>query len=207
MTDECADRRETGLVRDLPGLARVVTTSYWRALSWTVGSTVNAGTHVLKRTLDGDSPAQILLEATADLRSIAGRLWGVTLLERDAVAQRDVLHSSTAELRAMGAELLNRSADVNFPEDMHPAYARILTEVTPDEARILRLLAQKGPQPSVDVRTNRPLGIGSELVASGLSMIGEHAGCRNVDRTNAYLNNLFRLGLVWFSRESIDPRR
>ena len=28
-----------------------------------------------------------------------------------------------------------------------------------------------------------------------------------MDRTNAYLNNLFRLGLVWFSREEVEPQR
>jgi hypothetical protein len=65
----------------------------------------------------------------------------------------------------------------------------------------------EGPQPTVDVRTNRPLGIGSELVAAGLSMIGRQAGVRHLDRTNAYLNNLFRLGLLWFSREEVEPSR
>jgi hypothetical protein len=39
-------------------------------------------------------------------------------------------------------------------------------------------------------------------------MIGARAGCRYVDRVPSYLNNLFRLGLVWFSRETLrDPRR
>jgi hypothetical protein len=91
-----------------------------------------------------------------------------------------------------------------FSGDTHPAYARILDEIEPDEARILRFLAIEGPQPSVDVRTSRPLGIGSELIASGLSMIGLQAGVRNLARTKADLNNLYRLGLVWFSREEVD---
>ena len=90
---------------------------------------------------------------------------------------------------------------------MHPAYERILGELTPDEARILRFLSNEGPQPTVDVRTNRPLGIGSELIEAGLSMIGRQAGVRHMARTNAYLNNLFRLGLVWFSREEVEPSR
>ncbi len=34
-------------------------------------------------------------------------------------------------------------------------------------------------------------------------MIGAEAGCRHVDRVHAYLNNLFRLGLIWFSREPV----
>ena len=39
-------------------------------------------------------------------------------------------------------------------------------------------------------------------------MIGMRAGCRHVERVPAYLNNLHRLGLVWFSREPVvDTRR
>src|SRR5947208_1903241 len=55
-------------------------------------------------------------------------------------------------LRVRGAQLLRAAAEVNPKEHPHPAYARILTELDPDEARILRLLATEGPQPSVDVR-------------------------------------------------------
>ncbi len=99
------------------------------------------------------------------------------------------------------------SADVRYEEDSHPAFARILDELAPDEARILRLLVDRGPQPAVDVRSGGPLGVGivaTELVAPGLNMIGAEAGCRHLDRVPAYLNNLYRLGLVWFSREPID---
>jgi hypothetical protein len=39
-------------------------------------------------------------------------------------------------------------------------------------------------------------------------MIGAQAGCRYVERVPAYLNNLFRLGMIWFSRETLnDPLR
>ena len=67
----------------------------------------------------------------------------------------------------------------------------------------------EGPQPAVDVRTGGPVGIvRSRLLAPGLSMIGPRAGCRYVDRVPSYLNNLFRLGLIWFSRETLrDPQR
>ena len=52
-----------------------------------------------------------------------------------------------------------------------------------------------------------PLQSTSELVASGLNMLGSEAGCRRTDDVPAYLNNLFRLGLIWFSRERLpDPR-
>jgi abortive infection alpha-like protein len=87
---------------------------------------------------------------------------------------------------------------------VHPAYERILQELAPDEGRILRLLATEGPEPAVDVRGSKPLAVSSEMVAPGLNMIGAKAGCRYTDRLPAYLNNLYRLGLIWFSREPLD---
>ena len=60
---------------------------------------------------------------------------------------------------------------------------------------MLTLPQKAHPQLSLDIRTFRPLGIGSELVAAGLSMIAEHAGLRNLDRIDQYLTNLSRLGL------------
>jgi hypothetical protein len=62
----------------------------------------------------------------------------------------------------------------------------------------------EGPQPSVDLRTAPPLGLGSELIEGGLTMIGEEAGCRRPDHVKAYMNNLYRLGLIWFSREALS---
>jgi hypothetical protein len=100
---------------------------------------------------------------------------------------------------------LQRSRDVWSEEETHPAYARILEDLAPDEARILLLLLRGGPQPSVDVRTGGPVGlVSSALVAPGMSMIGARAGCRYLDEVPAYLNNLFRLGLIWFSREQLE---
>ena len=39
-------------------------------------------------------------------------------------------------------------------------------------------------------------------------MIAAEAGCRHTAFTRAYMDNLHRLGLIWFSREPVkDPRR
>ncbi len=118
-------------------------------------------------------------------------------------------NGSLPTLRQEGAALLHKSRDVRYDEDTHPAYERILTELAPDEARILRLLLLEGPQPSIDVRTGGPIGlISSRLIAPGMTMIGARAGCRYVERVPSYLNNLFRLGMIWFSRETLrDPLR
>ena len=72
---------------------------------------------------------------------------------------------------------------------------------------VLMLLVRSGPQPSVDVRSGGPVAtFHSQLISPGLTMIGARAGCRYVDRVPAYLDNLHRLGLAWFSREQLtDP--
>jgi hypothetical protein len=112
-------------------------------------------------------------------------------------------------LRVKGQELLDLSRDVHYEERAHPAYERLVESLAPDEARILRLLLFKGPQPAVDVRSGGPLGlIQSRLLSPGLNMIGARAGCRYVDRVPSYLTNLHRLGLIWFARETLrDPER
>ncbi len=86
----------------------------------------------------------------------------------------------------------------------HPAFARILTELAPDEARILRVLMLEGPQPMVDVRATNLIGVGSQLVAPGLNMIGPQAGLRRQDRVASYLDNLQRLGLIAFSDKPLE---
>ena len=182
------------------GLLRIAANAGLSTAQWVVQTSVHTGQRVLRGLAAGEPPVKIAQDLGAELRSAAQSALGV----EPAPAEQ---HASTEELRARGAELLRRSADVRFVEDTHPAYERILGEITPDEARMLRFLYRDGPQPMVDVRTNRPLGIGSELIEAGLSMVGRLAGVRNMDRTNAYLNNLFRLGLVWYSREEVEPER
>jgi hypothetical protein len=192
------------VARAAPGLARLAARSWWHLTEWTARTTVDTGRDLLGALASGARPTEAVREATAGLRRLGRQAIGGTEVA-DTVPHP--AGATSEELHARGAELLQRSADVWFSSDIHPAYERMLDELAPDEARILRFLATDGPQPSVDVRTGRPFGIGSELVASGLSMIGLRAGVRDLTRTNAYQNNLFRLGLVWFSREEVEPGR
>ncbi|GAB2907618.1 DUF4393 domain-containing protein [Rhodococcus aerolatus] len=223
------------LVKATPGLVRVAAVGWWRVSTWAAAGAVSVTGTVVRRTLDGEPPTALLDDAAGQLRLAARRLLdldaepGYGAREQQALADRrpdpqpalpgpdgtrdgkPVTAAETAasrDLRSEGAALLRRSADVDAADSTHPAYARILAELMPDEARVLRLLYLEGPQPSVDVRTTRPLGIGSELVAGGLSMIAEHAGCRDPDRIGPYLTNLNRLGMVDFSKEQVEnPQR
>jgi hypothetical protein len=161
-------------------LARLGAGAWWRTARWGIETSLRTGAQLLE-AVDRD-----------------GRIG-------DAVA--GLLGAPKQEpppsLRERGESLLRASADVGYEQGSHPAYERILSDLAPDEARILRLIAERGPQAAVDVRSGLAFVPGSRLVAQGYTMVGAEAGCRFVDQVPAYLSNLNRLGLVWFSREPV----
>ena len=182
------------LLDDLPALARLAVGASWRTTEWMVRSSLEATRGVLA-SLGIDLPAP---QAPGPPPPATPP----TQPEADAAAA-----AAKLSLRERGEDLLRRSADVREDEESHPAYERILDEILPDEARVLRLMFTAGPQPAVDVRAGAlPLNATTELIAPGLSMIGAEAGCRRPERIPAYLNNLFRLGLIWFSREAVGDQ-
>ena len=208
----------------LPGMARIAATACARSAAWTLGSGVRSGRLFLRALGDPDAAGELVQEVARDVAEASRTVGDVAravsagvpipkaLLDATVSLSSVVLPDTTPRevkhersLREKGEDLLHRSRDVWSDEEAHPAYARILDELAPDEARILLLLLRGGPQPSVDVRTGGPVGmVSSSLVAAGMSMIGARAGCRYLDEVPAYLNNLFRLGLVWFSREQLE---
>jgi hypothetical protein len=206
---------DVDLIRAAPVLARLAFAAWVRATGWTLQASLSASSRVVRGAANGESPATILRDVESGLRDYVRQLLGIEQngdggddaepVDAEVVEEEDAL--TIEQLRERGRDLLRRSADVYYEDEAHPAYARILQDLAPDEARILRLLAREGPQPAVDVRTAGPLAIArSEMVAPGLNMIGQAAGIRHNDRLKAYLDNLYRLGLIWFSREPLqDP--
>lgn len=203
------------VVRAVPDIVKVTGELLWRTNRWTVNASLHLGSVVVQGAISGQSPHLLIDQLGTEAKHSLRELLGVAeepdpmpkeLRDRivlNGAGQQPGLHISLPDrMRA----LLDASSDVTFPDTGHPAYVRLLSELAPDEARILRLFAERGPQPSVDVRTKRPFGVGSQLVAPGITMIGRYAGCAHVDRVPAYLNNMFRLGLVWFSREPIPDQ-
>jgi hypothetical protein len=213
---------DVSLSAALPGLARIAALASIRVVEWTAGAYVRAGRRVLRAAAAGEPPGEVLQQTGDELLTYLRDLLGVSAnggadapadarVPDDPVMDAEVVEyeppPSTAELRERGAELLRRSAQVSADDETHPAYSRILGELAPDEARILRLLVIEGPQPSVDVRSGGPIGmIKDELLAPGLNMIGMEAGVRHPERVKSHLNNLYRLGLIWFSREQLEDQ-
>ena len=192
----------------LGGLARLAAGAWLKTASWGLGASVR----VARAASDPRQALELMQDVGDGVRGYAQEFLGVAELNRRMgelmpTAAEDSANGATPHaeaLRAAGAELLRQSAEVDIPDTVHPAFARILDELAPDEARILRLMATDGSQPAVDVRSIQLIGIGSQIVAEGLNMIGQRAGLRNVARVPSYLDNLHRLGLIWFSKEPID---
>jgi hypothetical protein len=212
-----------GAAEALPGVARIAGTAWLRSASWVAGSSARSARNLARAMTDpaaaGDlvrGVAEDVAEATRAISSVASAvssgvplpraLFQATLTLSSMVGREtESLDQRERTLRERGEDLLRRSRDVWSDDETHPAYGRILDELAPDEARILMLLLRGGPQPSVDVRTGGPVGmVSSSLIAGGLTMIGPRAGARYLDEVPAYLNNLFRLGLIWFSREQLE---
>jgi hypothetical protein len=185
------------LVQAAPGLARIAVSMAWQGATEIANVYAENASRVVRAASQGESTAEAVQETTAELRAYLRQLIGVS----EGPRTRAGGDASTSALRRRGEELLRQSADVSVDVDSHPAYMRILDALAPDEGRILRFLAKEGPQPAVDVRAGLPFA--SALVAGGCTMVAEEAGCRHRERTHAYLNNLHRLGLVWFSREPL----
>jgi hypothetical protein len=207
-SDQALQRRAETAIETLPAIARVAAGAWLRVAARGLEASLQVGGRLARAATDPDAAAQLVEDVSGGLRVYAREFLGIDDLD-DRVKQlapgpggRRGTRADQA-LRAQGIELLRQAADVNFDDEPHPAYARILSELVPDEARILRLLAISGPQPSVDVRASNLIGAGSQLIAPGLNMIGAQAGLRHRDRAAAYLNNLFRLGLTSFSEEPL----
>jgi hypothetical protein len=216
------------VVETLPVMVRLVGEAWVRGAVWSVTTGVRVGARLARAATDPRSAAELVYDVRTGMRDYAREFLGVDDLDQRvrilspsdsrfvagagpasaarAKRRRDEEEDQPPEvaLRVQAAELLRQSADVRVDDRTHPAYARILQELAPDEARILRLLAVEGPQPAVDVRAANLIGVGSQLVTAGLNMVGPEAGVRHVDRVEAYLNNLQRLGLVQFSDEPLD---
>jgi hypothetical protein len=199
----------------LPGMARIALSAWWQTTGWMMRTSVSVPRRMLELMASPQKALDLAREFSRSVPVVGDAAPSEAGRREEGVPgngrPRDDVDMGRAarSLREEGEMLLHRSRDVHYEVDAHPAYERILSELAPDEGRILRLLLLEGPQPAVDIRTGGPLGIvHSHLIAPGLSMIGARAGCRYVDRVPSYLNNLFRLGMVWFSRETLrDPLR
>ncbi len=105
------------------------------------------------------------------------------------------VHGTTDTVREMYVKLLATSMDSDAAKHAHPAFPAIVRQLTSDEARIVRYLAQFRLAPVITVN----VGSASEVFSQPVryhSYLGEEAGCSLPAKAQAYLDNLSRLGLI-----------
>ncbi|MEV0110801.1 Abi-alpha family protein [Nocardia sp. NPDC050799] len=197
-------------VRAVSGVARVAAAAVSGTTRWGVHTALDITETVVRGSMAGLPPAEIRTEAVAQAQEALRRALGVAAAEPSALD-----NPTERSLREQGAALLRLAASPRAADEGHPAFARILAELTSDEARILRLLRLDGPQPAVTVRggrrtrrVTRKAEQASGTAEIGVSMIGEHAGLRHPDRVQRYLANLRRIGLIELLPEPVGtPER
>src|SRR3954454_1161824 len=153
------ERLDVSLIRATPTLARLAAGASVRTAQWGLATSVRVGTRLVRAAAAGESPAQLMTEASTEIRDYARHFLDMPNGSDPLAAEQAPPPPADVRLRERGAELLAQSADVDYEEPAHPAFERILEELAPDEARILRMLCAEGPQAAVDVRDSRPLGI------------------------------------------------
>lgn len=206
-----------GLLHTATDVARGAAHTWVEAVTWGTRTWLRAARGLTLAATDPDAALDLAHDAATGIRARARDFLGVADLDErfrklglsGGERADDGRHGPNGTvpesvLRVRGAELLRESADVAPDDGAHPAHARVLEELAPDEARILRLLTLDGPQPVVNVCAVNLIGASSEPISSNLTMIGRAAGCRHHDRVPTYLNNLERLGLIRLSDSPLE---
>jgi hypothetical protein len=98
-----------------------------------------------------------------------------------------------SKLREQYVNLLAASMD-SGSDAAHPSFVDVIKQLTPDEAKIIRVLPPLGKyMPIVNIYHLSPMG-GRHAVGLHFSRIAKEAGCEGTSR--AYFGNLIRLGIA-----------
>lgn len=106
------------------------------------------------------------------------------------------------ELRDMYANLLASSMNKVVRNGVHPSFVEIIKQLSPDEAKIMRYIAQQEGFPLLGVRYENPNTSDGFDILKHFSDIGYKINCEYPQDFPKYLDNLVRLGLV-----ELEPER
>jgi hypothetical protein len=140
--------------------------------------------------------------ALADVRHILENFEPIVAVTGNADEQRTMLllkdaHADAEPLRTAMSELLDRSATDRISSREY-LFGSIVSQLVPDEARIVAALGQGKPFAAADL-VAKPMGRSvSHVVLANASTVGRAAGVVLPDNTPTYLNRLLGFGLVEF---------
>lgn len=99
------------------------------------------------------------------------------------------------ELRDMYANLLANSMNRVVKNGVHPGFVEIIKQICPDEAKILKYLANNEVIPTLTLRFRNSKGEGT-VILKNYTNIGVVCKCEQPYEINKYFDNLIRLGLA-----------
>lgn len=101
------------------------------------------------------------------------------------------------ELRELYANLLASSMNVDTKYDVHPAFVDIIKQLTPDEAKLLKILPRTSIsyEPLIDLQLNMGAKRGHFAMLRNYTNIGEGV-CDVPENICSYIDNLDRLKLI-----------
>ena len=104
------------------------------------------------------------------------------------------------EIRELFANLLISSMIAETKPFVHPAFSEIIKQLTPDEAKILKMIPIKQDfrpgEPIVDICYKKDNQEGNFTFFSNLGVIGFESECEYPKNISTYINNLCRLGVI-----------
>jgi len=113
--------------------------------------------------------------------------------------------SEDDELQDLFANLIARAMDKRVAARAHPAFVRIINDLTSDEAKILRAIGPGRPVPIVNIDrallNDDGVRISGDTPHESLSRFAHDAGCELPAMFPTFISNLVRLRLV----ESLAP--
>lgn len=101
-----------------------------------------------------------------------------------------------ADLREMFANLLATAMDSKTASTAHPAFAEIISQLTPDEARMLEVIGKSKQFPAIQVFAQLKGGTTWFLRLGHFTLLSDLARCQAPSLTPTYLDNLARLRLI-----------
>lgn len=111
------------------------------------------------------------------------------------------------ELKNLFLSLLEKSMDSRQASSIIPAYAKVIQQMSADEARLLLYIYPgNDAYPIVSIYrqyndASKPSNGGEILVERNLTLIGFKASCTSPQQISIYLDNLQRLGLIFIPED------
>lgn len=118
--------------------------------------------------------------------------------EQRAVALIEDTEPGESALRAAMSELLARSADADPASSNEYLFGTIISQLVPDEARVVAALATGARYAAVDVLARRRGRGEAAVLLANASTVGRAAGLAHLEQVPIYLTRLHGFGLIEF---------